>query len=171
MENKFSTQILQKVRPLAIYQIAGGIVGLGLSVWAISKLTSVPTLLILVLIVATVFYGHSIYCGILLLKKNISGLGHSLINQCLQLVSFSIPGFGFKYVSGINVSIGADLTNSFELIASMGLSSWEITINTYSDLFIISFNIVAFFIIIFIEKLRMKNRKSQLETKIDSIGQ
>jgi hypothetical protein len=115
MENEFSKSIVAKLKILGIYQIAGGVVDLCLVVWVISGLTLTTSLLSILLLVVIGFYAYSIYCGTLLLKKNTSGLNHSLINQFLQLISLSILGVTFQYNSGVFASVGFDMADSFFL--------------------------------------------------------
>jgi len=171
MENNFTKSTLSKLKTLGIYHIAGGIIGVALTVWIILKLTIIsgPTLLLVLVILG--LYAHSIYCGALLLEKRISGLNHSLVNQCLQIVSFSIFGFTFQYVSGFFLSVGLDLTNSFYITANAGISSWQITINDDAGLLILNFNIIALFLAIFIFRLKKKIQQDEIENKITSIGQ
>lgn len=144
---------------------------MGLTIWIISGLTITTSLLLILLLVAIVLYAYSIYCGTLLLKKNISGLKHSLINQFLQLINLSIFGFTFQYISGVFVSAGVDLTDSFLFTFHLGVSQWQITVNGNKELLILNFNLVALFLILFIEKLRNEIRKQQFERQVSSLGQ
>lgn len=171
MENNLSKSIISKLKILGIYQIGGGIIGLGLTVWVISGLTITTFPLIFILLIAVVLYVYSIYCGILLLKKNISGLKHSLINQLLQIINFSIFGFTFQYISGVFISAGLDLTDSLFLMFNFGVSQWQITINGNKEILILNFNVVALFLVFFIEKLRKEISREQAERQITSIGQ
>jgi hypothetical protein len=171
MKKNLSKEIISKLNTLGFYQIGGGVIGLGLTVWIISGLASITGLLLLLLLIAIALYGYSIYCGILLLKKQISGLRYSVLNQILQIVSFSIFGFAFQYVSGIHLSIGLDLTDSFNFIFNVGISSWQITVNGDSQALGFSFNLVALFLIFWIEKLKSKMEKEQIEKQIESIAQ
>jgi hypothetical protein len=61
--------IKPKLRALSIYQIAGGIIGIGLAIYLIVTANSLPGLLLLIILVAIGLYGYSIYCGVTLLKK------------------------------------------------------------------------------------------------------
>ncbi|MBL7743794.1 MAG: hypothetical protein JNN00_10010 [Chitinophagaceae bacterium] len=171
MENNFSKEATSKFNAIGTYQIAGGIIGLGLTIWIISGLITITGPLLLLLLIAIGLYSYSIYCGILLLKKKKSGLGHSLINQFLQLINFSLLGFVFQYISGVFLSIGFDLTNSLNFTFNIGISSWQITINGDTEPFIFNFNFVALFLILWIENLRRKINKEQIEKQITSIGE
>jgi hypothetical protein len=162
-----------KFKALAIYQIGGGIIGLILTAILISKLNIIPVLSGILLFVVIVLYLFSIYCGILLLKKDPAGLNYSLVNQCLQVVSFAIAGFAFQYISGAYMSIGVSLSDSFTLLANFGVSSWQIAINGDSGPVIVVVNLVALVLIIFILRLRKETRVSisDAERQIASLGQ
>src|SRR5207253_1200573 len=124
-------------------QIAGGIIGLGLTTYLIAGLSSTPWILVLLLLVAVSLYLYSVYCGILLMKKKASGIAHSLVNQSSQLINFSIFGFGFQYISGVYLSIGLDLTNSFILTLNFGASSCQIRVNSSNEQAFLNFNLLA----------------------------
>ena len=171
MENNLSKSVISRLKILGIYQIAGGILGLSLTVRTISGLTTTTYLLIILLLVAIGLYTYSIYCGTLLLKKNISGLKHSLINQFIQIINLSIFGFTFQYISGVFISAGLDLTDSLLFTFNVGVSRWQITINGNKEFLILNFNLVALFLILFIEKLRKEISKEHFERQIASIGQ
>lgn len=171
MENNFTKDTSSKLKALAIYQIAGGVIGVGLTVWMILKISTFPVFLLILFAIILGLYSHSIYCGTLLLDKKITGLNHSLVNQALQLISFSMLGFTFQYMSGIFFIIGVDLTNSFEILFNVGVSSWKIVLRDEEQPLILNFNFVAFFLIIFIIRLKNKIKQEQLENEITSIGQ
>ncbi|MFI5406230.1 MAG: hypothetical protein ACHQ1D_06920 [Nitrososphaerales archaeon] len=171
MEHNITKNIQSKLKALGLYQIAGGVIGLGLTVWVISGLTTTTLTVIVLLFIAIALYAYSVYCGTLLLKQNVTGLKPSLINQYLQLIGVSFFGFGFQYISGVSVLVGLDLTDSFLITFNLGISQWQITINDHSKLVTFNFNLVALFLILFIEKLKKEIRKDQLERQIRSIGQ
>lgn len=96
MENNFK-EFKPKIKALGIYQVAGGIIGFVLTIWTIAGyIDSMKGILILLFSIALGLYIYSIYCGILLLKNSKEGLKHSLINQALQMVSFSFFGMLFN---------------------------------------------------------------------------
>jgi len=170
MENNLKKDTVSKLKALGIYQIAGGVVGLLLTVWSILNLTVISALLLLILLIAVLLYSYSIYCGILLVRNKIAGLKHSLINQFLQIINFLISGFAFKYISGVFLSFGIDLTDSFYFLFNFGISSWQISLYGDSEPFIVSFNFVALFLILFIENLKKKIDKEQLENQLALLG-
>lgn len=118
-------------------------------------------ILILLFSIALGLYIYSIYCDILLLKNSKEGLKHSLINQALQMVSFSFFGYAFQYIAGVYFAIGIDLTDGFYIKFNTGLSTWQIIVNSGEQLLFVNVNLVALFLIFFIEKL--KKRISTIE--------
>jgi len=165
-KNIYSKNISTKLKLLGIYQIAGGAIGLALTIWLIAAQAVVSGLLLLVFSLALGLYSYSIYCGTLSLKQKNNSLTHSLINQYLQLISFSILGYGFQYVSGVFISAGIDLTKSTNLKLNFGISAWQININQNTDIITISINLVAVLLIIFIDKLRTKIAQERLDFEL-----
>ena len=160
-----------KIRILGIYQILGGTLGLGLTIWLTTSMDSIFGLILLFLLISVGLYSYSIYCGILLLRKKNSGLNHSQINQFLQLLNFTMFGFSFKYISGAFLSVGLDLTTSVQMHFRLGVSTWQITINDNPELFEINLNLVAFFLIVFIDRLKRKIVEEKNRTQVSEIGQ
>lgn len=170
MEDRLKRNQL-KLRALSIYQIFGGIVGLGFLLFLIIQIQISNSLLILILFFAAALFSYSIFCGIILLKNFKRGLTHSFINQVLQLLNFSIGGFAFQYVSGLFLSVGVDLSESFYLKLNLGISTWNLGINTEDSLTIINVNLVALYLIVFIDRMQTKFQKEELEKQIQSIGE
>jgi hypothetical protein len=171
MENILSNDLHSRLKPVAIYQIIGGIIGLGLTFLLVTNLTEINYLIYPLLLLALALNGYSIFSGILLLSKKNSGLKHSLINQVLQLVSFSILGYTYQYASGIYLILGIDLTEGFGLITNFGISTWKFVINGDQEPLLLNFNLIALGLIIFIEKIRAKAQRESVEKQIDAIGQ
>lgn len=170
MDSHKSDITIAKLKFLGIYQIAGGIIGLGLSIWLISLPQVIPLLLLFVLLTAVFLYSFSVFCGIQVLLRKEAGLKYSLANQYLQLINFTVFGFTFQYISGVFMTIGFDYTESFLLTFNAGVSSWKISINTDKELLLFSFNFVAFYLIIFINNLRKEINDKNVEQEFDSLG-
>jgi hypothetical protein len=163
MENNLNNDLKNKIKGLALYQIVGGIIGIGLTIWLISKTVTITGLLILIFILATGLYSFSIYCGQQLLKGKIKyGLKLSTINQSLQVINFALLGFGFKFVAGLILSIGIDYTNDFNFTFNFSLSEFQFNINSERELVTVGFNIVAIYLVYFIDKLQqeIENRET-----------
>lgn len=169
MSNKLK-DIQLKVKALGIYQIIGGVIGIGLTLWMVN-LTSVPALFLLIVLFAFSLYGYSIYCGVLLLQKRKEGLLHSKINQILQVFSVSLLGYAYQYTSGAFLLVGLDLTESLNFKFNIGTSSWQLNINSDDPALIVKVNLLALFLITFVDKLRMRNKEMEVEKQIAAIGQ
>jgi hypothetical protein len=144
-----------KLKVLGYYQIVGGIAGLAITIYLIAQTATITGLILLLYLIALGLYSFSIYCGTQVLKNKNHSLNISLINQYLQLISFTILGYGFKYISGLLLSVGVDLTNSFDIKFNMGImSTWEMNWNSDADKIELNLNLVALFFIIFIDKLK-----------------
>lgn len=137
---------------LSLYQTIGGIAGIGLTIWIIITTQMQYFGQYFFTIIAFLLYSFSIFCGIALLKNKNKGLRFSLINQIIQLVNFSILGYGFKYISGFYISVGINLSNN-NLLFKFGSSSWEILFNMESGISEAHINIFAFLLIIFIDRM------------------
>jgi hypothetical protein len=156
MNEPIAKDILQNFKWLGIYQIAGGIIGLALTLWLILNQVSFSPLIILLFLIAVGLYFFSIYCGFLLINKEINGLTYSIINLYPQLINFSLLGFSFQYISGLFLSFGVDLTNEFLFKFNLGVSTWLISVGGDSGVILVNFNIVALSLIIFMEKIKYK---------------
>ena len=155
MENNFTKDMDSKLKILGYYQIIGGVCGIGLTTWVIMTLNSTELLLLILMLMPLALYIFSVYCGVLLLKRNIEGLKYSLINQYLQLLNFSMLGITYQYTSGIFISAGIDLTEVLRFNFNAGLLAWKVAISTAdAHKFIVNFNFVALFLVFFIEKLK-----------------
>ena len=112
MDNYLKKGIQSKIKGPAYYQIAGGILGICLTIWLIAKTVTITGLFLLIILFALGLYAFTIYCGQQLLKGDPKkALTLSIINQCLQAISFTMFGYAYKYASGLFLSIGVDLTN------------------------------------------------------------
>lgn len=151
LPNKIKTQLKQ----LAYYQNAGGIIGLIMVIWLIAQTTTITGLIILIFILAGGLYSFSIYCGRLLLKGDYDlGLKLSTINQALQIFSFALFGFAFRFVAGLYIGIGIDYTNDFNIKFLFSLSDFQISINRDKELITLGFNFLAIFLIQYIMRIK-----------------
>lgn len=156
MAKEFSSGISTRLKALGIYQIIGGVQGIVLTIWLLTKTAPFSGLILPVYLIALALYFFSIYCGSLLLKQKETGLNLSLINQFLQLVNFTISGFAFKYVSGIDLTFGLSLPTYTGFKIDLGISSWIINLDGDEDSMLIYLNFIALYLIIFISKLKKK---------------
>jgi len=166
MTTKIKTDLLK----IGWYQIIGGTIGV---IVVLIVFGSVPflELNVVVYVFMLLFFFYSIFCGILCLKNKSNSLIYSLINQILQMMGFAVLGFAFTYTAGVYVSIGFDLTNSVQWQFSMGFSKFDFNIGGNQDRTEINFNLVAFVLIYWIDKLMKKNKVEKDNLEIESVGQ
>ncbi|WP_301929355.1 hypothetical protein [Ferruginibacter sp.] len=169
MKKYISKQTELNLLKLGLYQVIGGVAGIIVFIWLFYRgqvftlLAFVPYMFVLV------FFLYSIYCGILCMKVKKAALTHSFINQLLQLVPFTVFGFAFKYVAGIGIMVGFDLTHTINFTFDADISSFAFgSINDPAD-FVIEINLIALVLVIWIDKLRTKVHEELEVRKISSI--
>ena len=173
MENTIAGNFisLPKLYFLALYQLIGGVLGIILTIFLILRLTEVSVSLFLLLAIALSLYCYSVLCGILLFKNPLLGIKYSRINQYLQIFGFFIFGYGFRYVAGFFITIGLNLTNSINFVADLGTSAWQINIDQESKACIISFNFVALFLILFLDRQLKIIKQNIFSKEISQLGE
>jgi hypothetical protein len=166
---------LQDIKPmlkaLSLYQLIGGVIGIGFTIYLIANTNPLPALLLLIMLFAIGLYVYSIYCGVILLKNASIGLKLSKINQILQVFHFTLFGYSFKYISGVHFSPGIDLTESLKFQLNFSFSAWQVNINSGEPDAIISLNLVALFLIAFIDKVLHRLKTAKIEETIRQLGQ
>lgn len=170
MEQLISKEIESDLTKLGLYQIAGGAIGLLIILWSIYKSPLLTGLTILVYLFILLFFSYSIFCGISCLKSKKNALRHSLTNQILQVIGFAMMGFAFKYVAGFYLTIGLNLTDSIKFGFDAGISKLDFNFNNEEDRLEFDFNLVAFALIYWIDKLMKKVKEEAVIRQISSIG-
>lgn len=146
-----------KLKGLAYYQIAGGVIGIGLTIWLTAQIAIFTGLLLLILILAIGLFLFSIFCGQQLLKGNIvKGLKLSSFNQILQTMNFAIAGFAYKFIAGIMLTVGINYTSNFNFEFNFSLPTFQFNINQDNELLTFGFNIIALGLVFFIDNLKKK---------------
>ena len=156
-----SPKIRNKLLFFGYYQIIGGIIGIGLISWLLFNLSSFKSLLLVIIIPAFLLFFFSMYCGNLLLRHRANGIKLSMLNQYLQLISFSISGYAYQYFSGLYISMGFDFTESLSFSFGLGVSSYKLNIDTDDPSIFIDFNFIALIVILMLDKLNKQIRDEQ----------
>ena len=152
---------------LAWCQICGGMLGIGILLWIPITMPLNFFIQHIILIAGMLTQGFSICCVIMILKKRKNALTFSYINQCFQILKFSVMGFGFHYVSGLSLLIGIELNETIYILEA-GSSSWFIQLNSDSVTKEININIMALLIILLIDYIKkIKRDKDVLSIDID----
>jgi hypothetical protein len=168
----YSQDIIGKVKALGIYQVVGGVVGIAFILWLLSRVSVLSNFLVLLIFgFAFVFYFYSIYCGIQCFKNVKKALVHSRINQLLQVLGFSMFGYAYQYVSGVSLQLGVDLSDSFAFKFNIGISTWQITINSGDSTMLVNINLVAVWLVVFIEALLNRINKADKLEQVSKLGQ
>ena len=137
---------------IILYQIAAGLFGLYIaSQQSLNFIVSYP----LHFIIIVGLFVFSIICGVKIWFNKVKGLKLSIINQYLQLIQFSILGFGFYYVAGIYLATGFSDTPNYHFLfdSSFFRSSCYITINSSDNEIAVLVNLVAVGLIILMDNL------------------
>lgn len=77
----------------------------------------------------------------------------SAVNQAMQIFSFAVNGYALKYVAGIGLVLGMDLTATPKFLGDFTLSNLEITINREHDLVTLGVNVVAVYLLLLCNRL------------------
>lgn len=166
-----TTKTKSSILTIGWYQIVGGGTGFLKMLYSLFTTAQISGLLILINILILGFFIYSILCGTLCLKYKDNALTHSLINQFLQLISFACFSFSFIYVSGLYLSIGLDLSNSIAITFDFGISKFDFKIYSENVIAEMNFNLVAFGLIYWIDKLIKKIKEEKTNIEISSLGQ
>lgn len=146
-----------QIRAIALYQIIGGILGIALTIWVMfSGEMVVDQMALRIGLFAGGLYVFSILCGRMLFRNLRRGLVLSIINQVLQVVYFSIGAYGFQYVAGLRIGVGVDMVAGWIFKFRLALSSFHFSIGTDLGQKFIGVNLVALFLIFWLERLLEK---------------
>ena len=158
----------KKLWILGIYQIIGGLIGVGFTLKSLLTIGLINGPLLLILIIAFGLFFFSIFSGYILFKKRfIRGINLSIINNSIQVIGFGVLGYGFKYVSGIIAGIRLDMTNDMIFLFDFDLTNWKMNYNMDPELTYISINIFAIVIIGFLYKAKEQIEKQQEYKKVE----
>ncbi|MEO6980376.1 MAG: hypothetical protein ABI113_18435 [Mucilaginibacter sp.] len=139
------------------YQIIGGIVGVLLTLYLLALTDQLTGLMMILYLIAFGLYSFSIYSGRILLGNNHErGLNLSILNQAMQVVSFTLLGYGFMYVSGMMflVSIKAEAGVKINFNFSF-TSTWHLYFKSDDSTNEFAINFLAIYLIYFADKLRL----------------
>jgi len=160
-----------KLKALGVYQLLFAVAGCILTAVLMVRTGFQYWQVTLLFAVAFALYSYAIICGIFCWQLKKEALPYSLVNQYLQLVSFSIVGYGFKYLAGSALYVGVDLTNNFVVNINLEVvSTWTIRFASNSDAIVINFNLAAMAVIIIINKLSKIIAEEETNREVLDIG-
>ncbi|WP_162426688.1 hypothetical protein [Pontibacter pudoricolor] len=156
-------QTKNHLKAIAIYQIVGGILGIALTVWVLfSGEMVLDQVALRMALFAGGLYVFSILCGRMLFRKPRRGLVLSIVNQLLQVIYFSFGAYSFQYVAGLRVGVGVDMIAGWIFKFRLALSSFHFSLGTDLGQKFIGINLVALFLIFWMERLLEKTKDQQL---------
>lgn len=171
MEMLISKETKSDLVKLGLYQIVGGAIGIFIILWAIYNNGPLTELTVLVYLFILLFFSYSIFSGTLCVKTKKNALRHSLINQILQVIGFAMMGFAFKYVAGFYFTVGLNLTESVNVSFGAGISKFDFNFNNEKERLEVDFNLIAFALVYWIDKLIKKAKQDTEIREVSSIGE
>lgn len=167
-------RLLIKIKFIGLFQIIGGIIGLGMLTWLASIQREINLSLILLIAFIIFLYCYSILCGILLFRNPVPGLRLTFINQVLQVFQIALLGHAYKYLSGFGLVIGCDLTDKFVFSFDFEFSSFLMHFDTGNETRFLKFNTVAIFLsyysIVLLERYQAIMKEREI-IDIEDIGE
>jgi hypothetical protein len=169
MTNYLLQEYYFKLKLIGIYQIIGGLIGLGLTIWLITMLLPMPFPIVCIIIVSIGLFLFSIACGLGLCFKKWIAINLSLVLQLLQIISFTLYGYSFKFISGLGVLSNLDFTNSLQMQIKLSEPLFRFTYLIDPTERVIGVNLVAILIGFFIIDLKKKIVGSLNKSESNSI--
>ena len=166
----YSKDTVFKLKALGIYQLMFGIIAFAITVAFLIRdgLHYMPVIALNAVIITLNLFG--VFCGILCYQQRNHALQYSTVNQYIQLVSFSIVGYGLKYVAGPELYLGIDLADGFMIrLNAQLLPIWNVQVGINSNVILVNCNMVAMGVIIIIDKLK-KRIAAEEEMELLKIG-
>lgn len=161
-------------RVIGVYQILGGALGLGVIATfipdAIQQFVHLEKLhhkIFLILIILYVFgaYLLTFLAGLLLWERNQKGVIPSIIVQTIQIPRFTIAGFTYVIVAGLEVY--PQFSNSSMSAMSYFGSHFRIHYTPGGADYMIGVNILALIMLIYLVKDYKKNKRNKNECALE----
>ena len=153
MFKKSATKTQTAIYYIGWYQLLGGSGGalyILYSLIAVHKRTSIQFLVFGFMIT---FFIYSIFCGIKCIQLHKKALTFTMINQLFQLFGFAVTGYAFRYIAGIYLTVGVNLLHAIEFSLGYGFLKFDFSLNQHSPDVWVSFNLIAFALVFWIETL------------------
>ncbi len=150
---------------IGIYQIVGGILGLGLVATILMRMGNVNGPVLLIFLIAIGLYYLSLKSGILIIQNQSQkkGIIFSMVNQIVQFISFAVGGNKYDYVSGIKGRIGFDFTSGFDFKFDLGLTStFNFSINADDAEYFLYVNVFAILVFIVLIDILKEKRNEKI---------
>ncbi len=156
---------------LSWLQIVGGITGIGLVAYLMLQTADVNGAVLLIFLTGLALFTFSIYCGKSLLKdKNkIPAVILSIVNYAMQVIQWSLLGYGFSYSTGAEVTMGISIPAlDFKFNIAAVSSSFNMSINSGTE-FMLKVNLIAVMVVWvlsdILDELRTANMDPELKVE------
>jgi hypothetical protein len=169
MDNHLLQEYYFKLKLIEVYQIMSGLVGLGLTLWLITMLLPMPFAVVCIIVASIGLFLFSIACGIGLCFKKWAAINLSIFLQLLQIISFTLYGCSFKFISGLGVLLNFDFTNNLQGQIKLSEPIFRFTYLVDPTDKFIGVNLASILICFFIIDLKRKIARSVNEPEINSI--
>ena len=168
-------RVLIKIKIIGLFQIIGGIIGLGVFSWLAAVQQNVNLFLLLLYVFIVSLYGYSMFSGIMLFRNPATGLRLTLINQILQIFQISLLGYAYKYVSGFGFVVGFDITNNFIFNFNFEISSFLMHFDAGDETLFVKINILAillaYYSIVLLERYQAIMNDKEAAINIQDLGE
>jgi len=170
MTNYLLQEYCFKLKLIGIYQIVGGLAGLGLTTWLITMLLPMPFIIACVIIVAIGFFTFSISCGLGLWFKKKIAINLSIGLHLMQIITFTLFGCSFKSLSGLGVFLNFNFPNNLQIQLSEPLFRFTYLADPTEKM--VGINLVSIIVVFFIVNLKKKingllnNQNEKLESEM-----
>lgn len=156
MTNYSLQEYFFKLKIIGVYQIIGGFIGLGLTIWVITMLLPMPLTIVCIVVIAIGLFLFSIVSGIGLYFKKKAAINSAIVVQVFQIASFSLYGYSLKFVSGLGILINFDFTNILRIQMKLSEPLFKFTYLDDPTLKILSINLVPILMSLFLHVLKRK---------------
>ena len=148
---KLKHSLSLKLKFLAIYQILSAACGLFVIILFLLQNFMISGQNILILLLMIMVHCIAIVAGLKLLRKKYKkGLILSCINQCLQVLAFSVGSFEFMYFAGIKMFVQVGFYENLEFTFGLRFLS-QFNLHIFSNTgYYFSINLFAIFLLWFI---------------------
>lgn len=162
---------IPKLNLLAIYQIAGGAIGLWIVIRLIASIQGFVLLHLLLFVFPVLAFAFSILAGVSLLQRETRSLKLSMINQCLQVLVLSGPIVSYMLVAGAGLIVKLDVSDGLQLSMGLQLPSFSLNIQNEEAERYLGANGIALGIIFYLRAEMRDIIRNKVRDQAESIGQ
>lgn len=160
-------KVKNQMRLLGIYQLIGGLTIIILVclmiIPAVNLFFSFPQLWIPAVFIPCLLALLSIYAGIQCIRLRRNSLLFSKINQLVQAVGFSLPGFTLVYFAGLHLGLGIQFTGDSNLLSQFGFFKMQFDFSGAGEGTFVLVNVVAILFLVWLTRLENVAAEEQPE--------